>query len=142
MAKPSMRQLPCTLPCTQEMFYIHPSRILQLSPCLLEPLTVNKNMLRSLHSLPTGAAWGANPWDSSLVEKGRQASLPSTKLGKDRATGLGESLIEFQIASPWGPWAQFPPGCLSGPPLIFLPGLKHSGCLAILDFPRLPPPGQ
>ena len=56
--------------------------------------------------------------------------------------GLGESLIEFQIASPWGPWAQFPPGCPPEPSLVFPLGLKHLGCLAILDPPRLPPPGQ
>ena len=76
-----MRQLPCALLRTQETFYIYPPGILQLSLCDLEPFTVKKDVLRSLCSLATGAAWGANPWDPPLVEKGCQASLPGTNLG-------------------------------------------------------------
>ena len=42
---------------------------------------MNKNMLGAPYSLPTGTAWGVNPWDLPPVEEGRQASLPSTNLG-------------------------------------------------------------
>ena len=81
MPEPPMRQLPCALFRTQETFYIYPPGILQLSPCHPEPFTVKKDVLGGLCSLPTGAAWGANPWDPPPVEKGRQTSLPSTDLG-------------------------------------------------------------
>ena len=60
---------------------------------------MNKNMLESLYSLPTGAAWGANPWDLLSVEKGHQISLPCVNLSEDGAAGLDESLIELQIVS-------------------------------------------
>ena len=42
---------------------------------------MDKNMLGGLYSLPTGAAWGANPRDLTMVEEGRQASLPNVNLG-------------------------------------------------------------
>ena len=69
MTEPPMRQFPCTLFCTQEMFNFHPPRVLQCSPHLLEPLAVDKDVLRSLRALPTGAAWGVNPRDPLLKWK-------------------------------------------------------------------------
>ena len=99
---------------------------------------MNKNMLETPYSLPTGTAWEVNPWDLLLVKEGCQISLLNTR---DGAAGLGESLIEFQIVSPLGPWVQFLSGCSSEPSLIFSPRLKHSGCLATLNPSRLSTPG-
>ena len=103
---------------------------------------MDKNMLEGLYSLPTGAVWGANPWDLPLIEKGRQASLPHVNLGENGAAGLDESLIELQIVSSWGSQIQFPPECPPESPLIFSPGLEHLGCLVTLGSPRLPLLGQ
>lgn len=80
MPEPPVRQLPRTF-CTQETFNIHPPKVLQYSPLLLKPPTVNKDVLRGLRSLPAGAAWGVSPWDLPPVEKGCQESLPSAELG-------------------------------------------------------------
>lgn len=36
---------------------------------------MDKDVLKGLHSLPTGVVWGANSWDPPPVEEGRHAAV-------------------------------------------------------------------
>lgn len=57
-------------------------------------------------------------------------------------TGLAESLVKFQVTSPWGSRVKLSPGHPPGSPLVLPPGLKYPGCLATLSPLQLPPLGQ